>query len=159
MKKGRIAIGLILFSCSFFLLGYFRTYVFLNINERASLIYFKEQYPPFPGFLGAFEAYSYAQLNNLKWVLTFLFTITFASVSAFAIYVAFKQKALTYLTLGLYGFVFLISLLFMAIGLAYSPFYTHGFNISRSLIHFEQTPMIAIVLFLSIYYYKKDTHT
>ena len=130
--------------------------MFLNINERASLIYFKEQYPPFPGFLSAFEAYSYTQLTSLKWVLTFLFLFAFASISAFAIYFAFKQKALTYLTLGLYGFIFLIALLFIAIGLAYSPFYVHGFNIARSLIHFEQTPMIAIVLLLSIYYYKKD---
>ena len=156
MKKGRILFYLVLFSFSFFLLGYFRNFIFLNINERSSLLYYKSAYSPLPTLLSMFESYDYNRLVAVKWMFTLSFTITYAILSAVTLYTIFKERDASFIALGLYAFVFTISLLFMIIGRLFLSFYLHGFNISRNLIHFEQSPVITLVLLLGIYYYKKN---
>ena len=155
MKKRKIITGLILFSLSFFLLGYFRSYVFLYLNARASLIYYHEPYTALPSVLSMFESFDYNKLLITKWLLTFMFSFLFGALSTLAIFFAFKEKKYVYLTIVSYTLVFIISLLFMLAGRLYPPFYHHCFNIARSLAHFQQSPMTAIVLLMSIYYYKR----
>lgn len=157
MKKGKIILGLFLFSLVFFLLGYFRNYIFLTINDRASALYYNSPSPPLNGILSIFQSYNYSDLITAKWALTFLFTFLFAILSAITIYFVFNEKKYIYILLTLYAIIFVVSLLFILIGKLFTPFFYHGFNISRSLAHLEQSPVITIVLVLAIYYSKKLT--
>jgi hypothetical protein len=156
LKKGGILFYLILFSLCFFFLGYFRNFIFLNINERASLLYYKSAYPQFPSFMNMFESYNYNQLVTAKWILTFSFTLIYSLLSATALYVVFNQRQVAFITLGLYGLLFIISLIFIISGRIFLQFYVHGFSISRNITHFQQSPVITIVLLLGVYYYKNN---
>ncbi len=156
MKKGRTLFYLILFSLCFFFLGYFRNFIFLNINERASLLYYKSAYPPLPGFMNMFESYNYNQLVTAKWILTLSFTLIYALVSATSLYLVFNARQVAFIALGLYGLLFTISLVFIILGRVFLQFYIHGFSISRNITHFQQSPVITIVLLLGVYYYKNN---
>jgi hypothetical protein len=155
VKRSKLITGLVLFSLSFFLLGYFRSYTFLYLNARASLIYYHEPYTALPPVLQMFESFDYGKLLITKWLLTFLFSFLFGILSVLAVFFTFLEKKYIYLTLASYALVFIISLLFMLAGRLYPPFYHHCFNIARSLAHFQQSPMTAIILLMSIYYYKQ----
>lgn len=143
------------FAICFFLLGYFRYAVFLNINERASLLLYKSNYPPLPGFLSMLETYNYAGLLNVKWALTTLFIVVYAFASAFTLKTVFNNLKYAYIGLGFYVGVFLIAVLFMGMGMLIPSFYKHGYNISRSFLHFAQSPVITIFLLVAIYGYKR----
>lgn len=155
MNKNKTILQLVLFSLCFFVLGYFRYAVFLNINERASLIYYKSTYPALPSFLSTFEHYNYADLIYLKWAFTLSFTLLYALLSAYALKVVFNARTHAYTALGFYGFLFLISMLFVITATLIPTFNAHGYNIARSLSHFEQSPIIALLLLIAIYAYKR----
>jgi hypothetical protein len=155
VKKSRVITGLAIFSLSFFLLGYFRSYVFLYLNARASLIYYHEPYTALPPVLSMFESFDYGKLLTSKWLLTFLFTFLFGTLAVLSIFFAFRQKKYTILTIVVYALIFMVSLLSIMVGRFYPPLYSHCFEISRGLEHFQQSPMIAIILLLSIYYFRQ----
>jgi hypothetical protein len=150
---------LFLFSLCFFLLGYFRNYIFLTVNDRASALYYNSPSPPLNGILSILESYTYNGLITVKWILTFLFTFLFSILSAVTIYFVFKERKYIYTSFAIYTLVFIISLLFILIGKLFISFFYHGFNISRSLAHLEQSPVITIVLLLAIYYSRKTRKT
>jgi hypothetical protein len=155
MKKSKVIIGLVIFSVSFFMLGYFRSYVFLYLNARTSLIYYHEPYTALPPVLHMFESFDYGKLLLSKWLLTFLFTFLFGILSVTSIFFAFRQKKYTLLTIIVYALIFIASLLSMLVGRIYPSLYSHCFEISRGLEHFQQSPVITIALLLSIYYFSQ----
>jgi hypothetical protein len=156
LKKDRVFFYLILFALGFFLLGYFRNFIFLNINERASLLYYHSAYPPLPYFMGMFEAFDYNKLVTLKWVLTLLFTVLYVLLSAITLYTIFNDRSAAFIALSLYSLLFLVSFAFVIAGRIFTQFYIHAFNISRNLTHFEQSPVITLMLLLGVYYYKNN---
>jgi hypothetical protein len=159
MKKGRTTILFLLFAICFFTLGYFRNYIFLTVNDRASSVYYNTPSPPMTGIFTIFQSYNYNTLVTAKWVLTFLFTLLFTGLSAFSMHVVFHQRKYTNICLVFNGLIFALSLLFIAAGKMIYVFANYGFNISRSLAHLEQSPIITIILLLAVYYHKQSSTT
>ncbi len=159
MRSRKIIIGLLFFSVCFFLLGYFRNYIFLSLNERASALYYNSPSPPLNGILSIFKSFSYDNILTAKWVLTFLFIAIYGIFTAIVIYFAYRKSTYVYLSLAGYFLLCLLSIIFAIAGKIITPFSRHGFNISRSLAHIGQSPVIIIIIFLGIYYYnEKNKH-
>jgi hypothetical protein len=155
MKKGKAAFLLILFAFSFFALGYFRNYIFLAVNDRAAALYYHGESHPLNGILSIFKSFSYANLITIKWVLTFLFSLLFTILSGVTIYSVFQSKHYVYVSVAFNSLVFIFSLLFIAIGEIIHPFLNQAFVISRSISHFEQSPILTIILLSAIFFDKK----
>jgi len=155
MKKANRILIFFLFASSFFILGYFRNYVFLSINNRASALYYNEPTFMLSGFLGIFNKYSYNDLITVKWVLTLLFTLLFTFLSLATVSTIFRSRTYNYLCLGINIFIFIVSMSFILAGKVFSSFSANGFIISRSFIHLEQSPIITLIIVMAIYYQNK----
>jgi hypothetical protein len=155
VKKGKLLFILFLAGLAFFALGYFRNYMFLAINDRASALYYHTDSPQLNGLLRMFQYYDYNGLITAKWVLTFIFTVLFSVLSVLTVYAIFRNKQNLYLSIGMNAFVFIISLLFILPGKLFPAFASHGFSISRSLAHLVQSPIITLILLLAIYFNRK----
>ena len=148
-------ISIFLFILCFFILGYFRNYVFLSVNNRASALYYNEPTFVLSGFLSTFNKYSYNDLITVKWVLTLLFTLLFTFLSLATVYTIFRTRTYNYLCLGLNIFIFIISIFFILSGKIFSSFSNNGFVISRSLTHLEQSPIITFIIVMAVYYQRR----
>jgi len=155
MKKGKNILLLLFFACCFFILGYFRNYIFLTVNDRAAALVYNAQSPPMNGILSIFRSYTYTELITAKWILTFLFTVIFTALSAFTVYITFRNQQYRTVSIIFNGAIFICSLLFIGVATLVPAFARNGFIMSRSLEHFVQSPVPTIVIVLAIYYQKR----
>jgi len=149
-------IKFILLAILFFFLGYYRNNVFVSINERMACLYWRTAYPPLKGPLALFESCTYDTLITIKWLLTFGFTLVFTLLSIYTLNAVFKSRMYTQLCIVVYAGLFAVSLLFMVADKLIPGFNVHGYNISRSLMHLAQSPVLTFVLLLGIYFYRKQ---
>jgi hypothetical protein len=144
------------FAAVFFILGYFRNFIFLSINNRASALYYNEPSFVLSGILSFFNQFSYKDLITLKWILTFLFSVFFTLLSLATVSTLFHNQQYNSLCLILNIFVIVISVIFIFSGRFIASFSNSGFVISRSLIHLEQSPIITLIMVMAIYYHNKQ---
>lgn len=150
MIKNTITSLIVLF---IFLLGYLREMTFLVINA----VYHRTP-PPYntayvtpPDFL--YELSS-ANLLNLKWGLTLIFSILFGLSSLLLINYFFKNKRFNVIILVVYAVLISLSFLVSLIGIIINNFEA-VYTLSRFIIGLVQSPIISMVLFV-LFYYKRS---
>ncbi|TND06486.1 MAG: hypothetical protein FD123_3524 [Bacteroidetes bacterium] len=135
--------------------GFFREFVFVNINEQMRVTYYQtndSQVAPSMQFLNSFE---YGTLYYAKWPLTFLFTVIFAAFAALIVRAIFQNRRLVIITLLAYSAVFFTGLLFYGIGVlagSVERFYV----IARFLAGMVETPALLIVLVPAFYLFRQE---
>ena len=128
-----------------FLLGYFRDFVFTNINYQLYEFnheVFRSSVHPFFSFL---SNYSYDQLYKSKWWLTGLFIILYIGFVWQAVWVLFKNQLFSRIALIAYLAIFSFSALFYGLGLGFNKLVL-GYTLSRYLMGWLHSPIVFMVL-------------
>jgi len=151
-----IKISLLVFTLVLvYLLGYFRNFVFETINGQTSAVYYHDTRPVLPGFLEFLSDKDYKCLIRIKTVLTVFFAIAYFLMALLSIHQIYKEKTYNKLCGVFYGSLFLISLLFILIGVIFPSFSDHAFNIARNLMHIAQSPFTILLILMVIYSSKR----
>jgi len=130
--------------------GFFREFVFVNINEQSRVTYHAvflhdtaETYvAPSMQWLSGF---SYSTLYYSKWILTLVATLLFAFLATRIVKQAFTDKGLVKITWMAYGVVFMAGLLFYLAG-SLSGNRDSTYDIARFLAGLTETPALLVVL-------------
>ncbi len=125
--------------------GFFREFIFLNINEQIRLTYYHDTDSHVAPSLHWISTASYATLYYSKWILTFLFTAFFAFLAARTIKIAFQDHSLVKITWSAYAIIFVTGLLFY-LGGAISGNSQNTYAISRFLAGLTETPALLVIL-------------
>ncbi|GIV29494.1 MAG: hypothetical protein KatS3mg028_0560 [Bacteroidia bacterium] len=151
-----ISVKLFFFLIAFVLLGLFREYVFVNVNNVIYFKYYKNTTMPIPFGFGWLTKMTYATLYYIKYPLTVLFVVIYFSLNFYFL----KQ-------MGVYSFykkILLLAYIFIFIVSAALMLYAYYFNqklnddeysVSRGLMGLAQSPLIGFVLFV-LYLWDKN---
>lgn len=147
---------LFLFLIIFVLVGLFREYVFININNIIYFKYYKNTTVPIPfGFVWLTKL-SYTYLYYLKYPLTILFVLIYYFLNYFFLKI-FAHKLFYIRVLQVVYIVVFITSAFLML---YSYFIhkkldTDEYHFSRGLMGLVQSPLISFVLF-ALYLWDKN---
>src|SRR4051812_4074924 len=115
-KRKKILV-IVLLLAIYIVAGFFREFVFMNINEQIRVTYdtlYRHQ--PTESYVSPsmvwLSGFSYPTLYYSKWILTLLTTLFFAFLASRVIKVAFADKGLVKITWIAYAVVFVAGLLF-----------------------------------------------
>lgn len=140
----------------FVLTGFFREFVFVNLNELMRVAYYNSPDPQISPSMQWLSTCSYSTLYYLKWPLTLIFSAIFAGFSVLVVHFAFGERKYRRITWITYASIFTLSLLFFGIGWltgAREATYT----ISRFLAGIIETPaMLAILMAVFLLHRKSD---
>lgn len=153
MKK---AIYYFFFLALFALLGFSREFIFVNINDRLYMLYYGHQDSLLPNSLEFLRNYSYSTIYYGKYFLTIIYYLAYLSATFWAIRKICASIRFAKLSVYLYGFIFLVSMLVML----YNYFINHQldgeeYTFSRWLMGIAQSPLIAFFMIASYALYKK----
>ena len=127
-------------------LGFFRDFLFVNINYYLQELYYKNggdyNLPPSLKFINHF---SYIQLYYGKWILTGLFSSAYFIISLKCIQILFKEKKYLQWTLFAYLFVGFTASLFYLYGLLFNDI-AIGYRFSRIMMGLVQSPFVLMIL-------------
>lgn len=132
----------------FVLTGFFREYVFLNLNEQMRVAYYNSPDSHLSPGMQWLSGFSYETLYYLKWPFTLLFSAIFALNTAVIVRILFQNPSFVKLTWIVYAGVFASSLLFFAAGLLIG----NGeatYDIARFLAGLIESPALAAILVAS----------
>lgn len=136
-------------------LGFFREFIFLNVNEQMRVTYYHATDSHLSPVLNVLTSFSYAQLYYSKWPLTLLFAALFCLLAVVVIRTAFHTKVYTKLILLAYSSVFILgALLFFAGTLLGNS--TAVYDLSRFLAGLVESPLLLLMLGAGILYYRKS---
>lgn len=147
---------IVLFLVVFVLLGLFREYVFVNINNLIYFKYYKNTTVPIPYGFGWLTKFSYGTLYYLKYPLTVFFVFIYFVLS----FSFLKQMNVT----SLYTKTLILSyiaILFISTSLMMYAYFFHQklnedeYTVSRGLMGIAQSPLICFVLF-ALYLWDKN---
>jgi hypothetical protein len=128
--------------------GFFREFVFLNINEQSRVTFYHENDSHVAPSMQWLSGLSYPVLYYAKWPLTLLFTIFFAFLAATIVRQWFGDKNLVKITWLAYGIAFSAGLLFYVAG--YLTGNTDStYDIARFLAGLTETPAMLVILLAS----------
>ncbi len=127
------------------LLGYYRDFVFKNINALLKALDYQIDYdmPLSLHFLGNC---TYTTLLNIKWGLTLLFGIIYLVISIITIQLLFNNKKQTHITIAVYIAITLVSALFICIGFIFKSTSETMYEFARYLMGMAQSPIILMIL-------------
>jgi hypothetical protein len=136
-------------------LGFFREFVFLNINEQMRVAYYNSPDSHLSPALSFLENYGYNTLYYLKWPLTFLFAVLFCTLAVLVIRTGFATTQYTRLViLSFAGIFFLGALLFLA-GWLFNSNET-VYDLSRFLAGLVESPVLLLMLGGGILYWRQN---
>ncbi|GAB4140600.1 MAG: hypothetical protein Fur0041_15760 [Bacteroidia bacterium] len=141
LRKLKIAVFILIFVLS----GFFREFVFLNINEQIRITYYQVSDGNVAPMMQWLSGLSYPQLYYSKWILTFAFSVYFCLFAAFIIRTIFGNPVYTKTTYFVYGAVFLVSVFFYAAGWLAGNTET-TYDIARFLAGLLETPAMLVIL-------------
>lgn len=141
--KKYILLALIISLLLFF--GYYRDFVFKNINGLLKAWDYNITYS-LPPSLQFFENYDYDTLSNIKWLLTLLFSIIYLLIALKTIRLLFENKKYTRITLIAYIAVTMVSALCIAAGLIFKNTSETMYEFARYLMGMAQSPIILMIL-------------
>ncbi len=136
---------LILIICLLLFLGFYRDFVFKNINALLKAWDFDLEYS-MPNSLKLFENLEYATLVNLKWLLTLLFSIIYLIIPVYTIHLLFKNKKYTVITIYLYVSITVMSSLFILTGVVFENTSDKMYEFARYFMGMLQSPIILMIL-------------
>ena len=126
-------------------LGYYRDFVFKTVNSLIQSIDYEALYvtPPSLKFL---DQYTKGTLTNIKWLLTFLFSLAYLMVALAAIRIIFNICKYSLIMIGVYAVVMLLSGLFMILGAAFEGLSDRMYEFARYLMGMVQSPIILMIM-------------
>ena len=143
--KGKSRWWVLLPGIALVLAGFFRDFIFVNINYRMRILYGWDEYGPMPTLLQSLESWDYVDLYYLKWVLTGVATLLFFGLTWWGIYLWFRDKKLITWTAGTFGAIILLSGLFF-LGGKLTGQEENGYMLSRKFMEFVQSPLLFMIL-------------
>jgi hypothetical protein len=134
--------------------GYLRTSIFVSINALSSSVYYNDVKPDIPGYLSFIADKSYPELLHLKETLTLAFVGVFCLIALGSLYLLFRKKIYLQVCLVFYTLITLTAFVIGGMGIIIPSFYTHGYNISRNLLHIAQSPFTVFFLLMVAFYHR-----
>lgn len=149
MKAVNYIIGLVVI-VFIFALGYFRDYVFVNINYELIDIYYNRTDWSLQGILAPLEKWPYARLYYFKYVLTLIFTLSYLVLACIGVKALFKDRKYVYYTCYAFGAIFLFSLVVNGFNF-FGIVGEEAYHFSRTLMGFVQSPLMFMILVPTFY--------
>lgn len=135
----------------FFLLGYFRDYLFVNIND--ALYYISHNSFPVQhsvdNKLTILLELSYSQLYYTKWMLTIIFSAAFLILSMGTLKFFFAKEKYFQPLLFIYIFLIIISSALTLLGILLKD-NTWTYKISRFLMGISQSPLPLMIIIFAL---------
>ena len=145
MRSLKKKILFLLIICILLFLGYYRDFVFKNINALLKAWDFNMDYS-MPLSLGFLKNYNYDMLVNIKWLLTLLFSLIYMSVAIITINLFFKNRNYIKITIAVYIGITILSGLFIAVGYLVEGSSEKMYEFARYLMGMLQSPIILMIL-------------
>lgn len=138
-----------------FAIGYARETIFLVINTviHDYPVLNNTSYLTPPEFLYNIDP---QQLMSAKWILTFIFSIIFMSITLLIINFYFKSKTFNKITLIINFTLFVFALIISLIGISTNHF-DEFYPISRFIAGLLQSPLLTFAIFTLLYFINKNT--
>ncbi|HSH66646.1 MAG TPA: hypothetical protein VLB84_12850 [Bacteroidia bacterium] len=133
-------IALILFT------GYYRDYLFKNINAVIQSKQYNEQYTTLPSSLYFLNSFGFQTLVNLKWLLTIVFSAVYLILSLLTLKIIFDKRRYYLITSGVYLTLILISGMFILTGYLFNGISDRMYEFARYLMGMAQSPIILMIL-------------
>jgi hypothetical protein len=148
-KNGKLFWKLIPVIVVVFIIGYIRELIFVHINFQRTQVYYHEtdldyNYT-FPGILLFLKKLDYAQLTQLKWILTVLFYLIYFGITYLLISAIFKNKTYNLITIASHLVFFLIAGIFYLVGV-FTGKGLEGYTLSREFMGILQSPLLLMIL-------------
>ncbi|MFI5149124.1 MAG: hypothetical protein ACHQRM_05280 [Bacteroidia bacterium] len=153
--KFRVNMLLVLLVAIFIATGFFREFVFHNVNAQIRASYYGHKDTDLDPSMLFLESYTYMRLYYLKWVLTFLFSLVFMGYTLALIALFFPVKKYLRWVLITYALLFLTAAVFWTGGYL-ANHSEKGYLIARFLMDMTQSPIMLIVLIPALKLLKKD---
>jgi hypothetical protein len=157
MKFRKYAL-LLLLVILFIASGFYRDFVFLNINAQMRATYYLHKDSELAPSMKFLETYSYMHLYYAKWVLTFLFSLLFMLYTIGIIRLYFPEKKYIRWAVIIYSLLFGIAALFWTGGYL-ANHSEKGYLVARFLMDMTQSPIMLIVLVPALHLLKKGEAT
>jgi hypothetical protein len=155
MKYRRNAFLLILVVL-FIASGFFRDYVFHNVNAQMRASYYGQKDTELDPGMKFLESVPYMRLYYAKWVLTLLFSLIFMGYTLALVRLHFSERRYIRWIILSYTLLFVIATLFWFGGFL-ANHSEKGYLIARFLMDMTQSPIMLIVLIPALKLLKKDT--
>lgn len=134
--------------------GFIREFLFVNINEQISHVFYKSDFSKMSDTLWFLSSWSYDQLYYLKWTLTLVFAAIYLLESALLLWILFRSVFLKELAL-LFGVLFVISgILYIGYGLIGQG--EDGYLLARFFMGLAQSP-VPLMLMIPAIFLRKGT--
>lgn len=143
-KQGRLlfCIAIII---AFVLLGFLRDFLFVHLNYQIAKLYYKDYNYTLPDFVSFLGNFSYAGLNNLKWVFTVLFLLLYFLLTIITVKQLFPAKIYFRITAFFYlGVVILGAIAYIFGVVVFSS--DRAYNIALFFTHMVQSPIVIMIL-------------
>lgn len=144
--RAKISISLLI--ALYIATGFFREFVFLNINEQSRVTFYHQTDSHVASSMQWLSGLSYSTLYYAKWPLTLLFTAYFAFIAAAIVKKWFADKNLVKITLLAYAITFSAGLVFYLAG-SLTGYRESTYEIARFLAGLTETPALLVMLLAS----------
>jgi hypothetical protein len=151
----RKRIFLLLLLAVYVISGFYREFLFLNINEQSRVTYYHTADSHVSPSLQWLSHFSYSFLYYSKWVLTLLFAGWFAFLASRMVKLEFADKSLVRITWIAYGCAFFLGYVFFGVGLLIGD-RESTYDLARFLAGLTETPAMLIILFASFLAIRKQ---
>jgi len=145
LQSPKKIVKLSLIVCFLLFLGFYRDFVFKSINALLKAWDFNMDYA-MPSSLRFLENYQYDTLLNLKWLLTFVFSLLYLIIALITVHLLFKNKNYLRITIGTYLGIAIFSGIFMLIGHYFQTTTNKMYEFARYFMGMAQSPIILMVL-------------
>lgn len=149
---------IISFLAIYIALGFFREFIFLNINEQCRVTYYHDTDSHVAASLHWLSNFSYVTLYYAKWSLTLFFPILFALIAGKTILIAFGEKNLVRITWFVYAATLGMGLLIYLIGSMIGQT-ENTYEIARFLAGLTETPALLVILLASFLALRRTNHS
>ena len=127
-------------------LSFFRDHVFKSVNEQLRLTYYNGEQYPYSFLEPWLKGFSYEKLNDLKFILTFIFSLAFLMLTLWLVNSIFRSKIYVRYTIFAYATVFILAAGFYAAGYLFPSAAERLYTLSRFLSEFLQSPLLTMIL-------------
>lgn len=132
-------------------LGFFREFLFININYRITSLHYKNFVFELPSVLFFLKNYTPYELYYFKYFLTGLTIIAYASLTALTVWFFFNKNFYVKLIFICYLLITFVSLMLFGIIYTFSDFETAYFP-TRKIIELLESPILTMIILPVIYF-------
>ena len=125
--------------------GFFREYVFQNLNAWIGEMYYKENVYQLPENLYVFKRFTYDELYTLKWILTLTCMVIYMGLTLTVIKIIYRDRKYLVITVGTFFALFIIAGICYVAGNLLNNYY-YGYTLSRIFMGMVQSPLVLMIL-------------